>query len=188
MPESNTYLTNQFLIAMPALNDANFSHSVTYLCEHNENGAIGIMINQPLDLNLSDIFAQMDITFVSKKFETLPVLSGGPLHPERGFVIHTAGGVWRSSLDINSEISITTSRDVLEAIAQDKGPMNAIVSLGYVSWEAGQLEKEIMNNHWLTCPANTHILFKLPFAERWEAAMGLLGVDISQLSSDVGHA
>lgn len=188
MTHSDAYLTNYFLIAMPSLTDPYFTHAVTYICEHNENGAIGIVINIPLELHLADVFKQMEITSTNPQLEKTPVLCGGPVHPERGFVIHKSGGNWRSSLEIDSEISVTTSRDILEAIAQDKGPEEAIISLGYANWTAGQLEKEIINNFWLACPANTDVLFKLPFTQRWNAAMELLGIDISKLSSDIGHA
>lgn len=188
MNESEPSLTNHFLIAMPTLTDPYFTHAVAYICEHNQNGAIGIVINQPLDLHLVDVFKQMEITSLNENIENLPVLCGGPTHPERGFVIHTPGGIWRSSLEMTSEISVTTSRDILEAIAQNKGPVEAIISLGYASWTAGQLEQEIINNFWLTCPVNTNVLFKLPFAERWTAAMALLGIDTNMLSSDIGHA
>ncbi len=187
MAESN-YLTNHFLIAMPSLTDPYFSRGVAYICEHNENGAIGIVINHPLEFNLAEVFQQMDIKTNMPETAKLPVLCGGPIHPERGFVIHTPGGKWRSSLDMSSEISVTTSRDILQAIAENQGPADAIITLGYASWTAGQLEQEIINNFWLTCPANTDILFKLPFGERWEAAVHLIGIDLSKLSGDVGHA
>lgn len=188
MSEMQESLTNHFLIAMPTLTDPYFVHAVTYICEHNENGAIGIVINQPLELQLSDVLKQMEITNINPSVEKFPVLCGGPVHPERGFVIHSPGTKWRSSLDMTSEIAVTTSRDILEAIAQNQGPIDVIVSLGYANWAAGQLEQEIINNFWLTCPANTNVLFKLPYAKRWSAAMALIGIDVTKLSSDVGHA
>jgi len=188
MLDANQFLTNQFVIAMPSLTDPYFTHAVAYICEHNQNGAIGIVINQPLELHLSDVLTQMEIIDINPKVKNFTVLCGGPVHPERGFVIHTPGGEWRSTLEMTSEISVTTSRDILEAIAQNQGPQDAIISLGYASWTAGQLEQEIVNNYWLTCPAEKQILFELPYAERWHAAMKLLGIDISKLSSDIGHA
>jgi len=187
MSESN-YFTNQFLIAMPTLTDPYFTQAVAYICEHNENGAIGIIINHPLELNLAEVFKQMDINGDDSDIATLPVLCGGPIHPERGFVIHTPGGTWRSSLDMNSEISVTTSRDILQAIAENQGPTNVIITLGYASWTAGQLEQEVINNYWITCPVNTDILFKIPYVDRWQAALQIIGLDIQRLSRDVGHA
>jgi putative transcriptional regulator len=187
MPETN-FFTNRFLIAMPMLTDPYFSHAVAYICEHNENGAIGIVINQPLDLSLADVLKQMDINMIDPTIGKLPVLCGGPVHPERGFVLHSPGGSWRSSLDMSSEICVTTSRDILQAIAQNQGPEKMIISLGYANWTAGQLEQEVVNNFWLTCPADPEILFKLPFGERWAAALHSLGIDITKLSSDTGHA
>ena len=184
----NINLNNHFLIAMPNLTDPYFTHAVTYICEHNANGAIGIVINQPLQVGLSEVFQQMEIETTDKEIGTLPVLCGGPVHPERGFVIHKPNGKWRSSIEMNNEIAVTTSRDILQAIADKKGPTEVVISLGYASWTAGQLEQEISNNFWLTAPADTEILFKLPFAERWHAAMGLLGIDPNFLTSDIGHA
>lgn len=184
----NIYLNNHFLIAMPNLTDPYFAHAVTYICEHNANGAIGIVINQPLQVGLSEVFQQMEINVVDKDIGTLPVLCGGPVHPERGFVIHKPNGKWRSSIEMNHEIAVTTSRDILQAIAEKKGPTEVVISLGYASWTAGQLEQEIANNFWLTVLADTEILFKLPFADRWHAAMRLLGIDPNFLASDVGHA
>lgn len=185
---NENFFTNKFLIAMPMLTDPYFARAVAYICEHNENGAIGIVINQPLDLKLADVFKQMDIVTENEVVGNLPVLCGGPVHPERGFVLHTPGGSWRSSLEMSSEISVTTSRDILQAIAESQGPSNMVISLGYASWTAGQLEQEVINNFWLVCSPDTEILFKLPFGQRWSAAVASLGIDISKLSSDTGHA
>lgn len=185
---SPNFLTNHFLIAMPSLVDPYFSHSVTYICEHNENGAIGIVINRPLEINLIEVFNQMEIKSDNPNADGLPVLCGGPVHPERGFVLHTPGGNWRSTLEMSSEISVTTSRDILQALAQNSGPPKVLVSLGYASWTAGQLEKELVENMWLVCPATPEIIYKTPFSERWEAAVHLLGIDINNLSSNMGHA
>lgn len=188
MADATNFFNNRFLIAMPMLTDPYFSHAVAYICEHNESGAIGIVINQPLSLSLGDVLKQMSITINDPVISELPVLCGGPIHPERGFVLHTPGGNWRSSLDMSSEISVTTSRDILQAIAEKQGPNQVLVSLGYASWTAGQLEQEVINNFWLVCPADTEILFKLPFGNRWAAALKSLGVDINKLSTDSGHA
>jgi putative transcriptional regulator len=185
---NSLYLTNQFLIAMPLLTDPYFAHAVTYICEHNENGAIGIVINQPLELQLAEVFKQMEIEVSDTTIGGLPVLCGGPIHPERGFVLHTPSGTWRSSLEMSSEICVTTSRDILQAIAQNQGPQEMLISLGYASWTAGQLEQEIINNFWLTAPVSTDILFKLPFNERWEAAIRSIGIDLNKLSEIAGHS
>jgi putative transcriptional regulator len=182
-----TSFTNHLLIAMPNMADSRFTRSVIYLCEHNENGAIGIVINHPLEISLSEVFQQMDIEATDPNINALPVLAGGPIHQERGFVLHTPGGNWRSSLEMSSEIAVTTSRDILQAIAQNKGPEKVVISLGYASWTAGQLEREIMNNFWLVSPSSADILFTVPFPDRWTAAARLLGIDITKLSSDVGH-
>ena len=185
----SVYLNNQFLIAMPLLTDPYFAHAVTYICEHNENGAIGIVINQPLELELAEVFKQMEIEVADSMIGNLPVLCGGPMHPERGFVLHTPSEIaWRSSLEMSSEICVTTSRDILLAIAKNEGPKEMLISLGYANWAAGQLEQEIINNFWLTAPVSTDILFKLPFNKRWEAAIHSIGVDISKLSDIAGHS
>jgi putative transcriptional regulator len=184
----NNFLANHFLIAMPTLTDPYFTQGVAYICEHNEKGAIGIVINHPLELHLAEVFRQMDITVQNPDTAALPVLCGGPVHPERGFVIHSPSGNWRSSLEMNSEIHVTTSRDILQAIAENQGPSNAIITLGYANWTAGQLEQEIINNYWITCPVDLNILFKLPYAERWKAAVKLVGIDLDKLVSNIGHA
>lgn len=183
-----TSLSNHFLIAMPTLSDPYFNHSVIYLCEHSEKGAVGIVINRPLDLNLTDVFEQMEISSVNLMANEIRVLCGGPVHPERGFVLHKPGGQWRSSLEMNSEICVTTSRDILEAIAKNEGPDHMVISLGYASWTPGQLEKEIKENAWLACPVSSDIVFSLPYEQRWHAALQLIGVNSVHLSSKIGHA
>lgn len=188
MSEESQYFTNHFLIAMPSLTDPYFVRAVAYVCEHNENGAIGIVINHPLELSLAEVFRQMEINSKGSDSIDMPVLCGGPVHPERGFVIHSPGGAWRSSLEMNGEISVTTSRDILQAIAENQGPPQVIITLGYASWTAGQLEQEIIDNYWLVVPVNTNILFNVPFPNRWEAALQLVGIDFNNLSRDVGHA
>jgi putative transcriptional regulator len=184
----SSYLTNQFVIAMPMLTDPYFIQGVVYICEHTENGAVGIVINHPLNLNVTDVFKQMEIKVTETLANDFPVLCGGPTHPERGFVIHTPRGNWRSTLEMNSEISVTTSRDILQAIAENQGPSEVIVTLGYASWTAGQLEQEILDNYWLTSPIDLNVLFKTSYAKRWHAAMHNLGIDPVKLSTDVGHA
>lgn len=187
MSES-TSLRNHFLIAMPALADPHFSHTVTYICEHNEEGAMGIVINRPLDVPLSEVLRQMEVE-PSKALDTSVLVNeGGPVQPSHGFVIHTPVGAWESSMQINDEIALSTSRDILTAIGHNEGPSRYLIALGYAGWGAGQLEEEMAENAWLSGPADMNILFELPLEQRWEAAARLLGVDLNLLSSDVGHA
>lgn len=180
-------LTNQFLIAMPALTDPNFFHSVTYICEHNGEGALGIVINHPMEIRLGDVLEHMGIHAKTEQIASLPVFAGGPLHRERGFVIHYPGGKWDNVLNVG-EIGIASSRDILEAIARGEGPAQALIALGYAGWGPGQLEQEMADNAWLSGPADVRILFDLPSEERWAAAAALFGVDLNRLSNDVGHA
>ncbi len=181
-------LTNHFLIAMPSMSDPNFANSVIYICEHNKQGATGIIINKPVGVQLQEVFEQMQIKCDVQRSQEIPILFGGPVHPERGFVIHRPQGKWRTTLEMDKEISITTSQDVLDAIALGKGPDDLIVALGYTGWDSSQLEEEVAKNAWLTCPADPDILYKTPFADRWKAAINLMGIDISNLSSEEGHA
>lgn len=189
MSDSN-YLTDQLLIAMPRLDDPNFSHTVTYVCEHNDEGAMGIVINRPLDggLHLSDILEHLDIQVEDPRLHDQPVFSGGPVETERGFVIHTPTGRWDSSLHVTPEIGITTSRDILEAIARDEGPAQYRVALGYAGWGAGQLEQELSENTWLSTPATDSLLFDTDHDQLWEAAASQLGIDPRLLSGEAGHA
>ncbi len=183
-----SYLTNHFLIAMPALADPNFARTVTYICEHNADGAMGIVINRPLELSLGDVLGHMDITTEKSHVAQMPVVLGGPVQRERGFVLHQPAGDWEATLKVTDAIAITTSRDILSAIAEDSGPERMLIALGYAGWGAGQLEQEMADNAWLSGPANAEILFGMPYTERWEAAVALLGVDLSNLSDEVGHA
>jgi putative transcriptional regulator len=187
MSES-TNLQNHFLIAMPALADPHFSHTVTYICEHNEEGAMGIVINRPLDVSLAEVLRQMEIEPSKALDTTVMVNEGGPVQPSHGFVIHTPVGAWESSLQINDDIALSTSSDILTAIGHNEGPSRYLIALGYAGWGAGQLEEEMAENAWLSGPADQDILFKLPLEQRWEAAAQLLGVDLNLLSSDIGHA
>lgn len=182
-----TYLNNQFIIAMPNLADPNFFHTVAYLCQHNEEGALGIVINRPTDMKLGDIFKQMDITVTSPDSAETPVFAGGPVQQERGFVVHTSGGDWHATMAISDTISLTTSRDVLEAIAAGEGPEQYLVALGYAGWGAGQLEKEIIENAWLNTPCGKQVLFDTPVNLRWKAAADQIGIDINQLTAPAGH-
>lgn len=181
-------LTNQLLIAMPTLGDPNFSQTVAYVCEHSERGALALVLNRPLTMRLSEVFEQLEIAVPSGTLGEEAVLRGGPMQTDRGFVVHRAAGEWDSTLKVSDIIHVTTSRDILGAIARGEGPSPAFVALGYAGWEGGQLEEEIRANAWLTAPADFHIIFELPFEERWDAAAGLLGVDLSRLASISGNA
>jgi len=185
-----TSLADHFLIAMPALQDPNFFHGVTYICEHNENGAMGIVINRPLDMGLGEIFAETDTRSDIDEINRHPVYLGGPVQNERGFIIHQPPGNWDNLLVVSDRIGVTSSRDLLQAIASGEGPSRILVALGYAGWGPGQLEQEMAENAWLSVPARDaeHIIFELPDNERWQAAAGLAGVDMSRLSPDIGHA
>jgi putative transcriptional regulator len=184
----STYLTNQFLIAMPKLMDPNFFQSVTYICEHNENGAMGIIINQPVELSILDLMEQMDMETELEQLEMESVFRGGPVDEEHGFVIHQPMGHWESSMPISDEIAITTSNDIIQAMAAGNGPKRYLVALGYAGWGPGQLEQELLDNSWLNGPADPRIIFDTPAEKRWEAAAALLGINIHQLTMDAGHA
>jgi len=183
-----TNLTNHFLIAMPGLADPNFYHTVTYICAHNEEGAMGIIVNRPLDLVLSEVLEQMNMEAPDKKTGQIPIYHGGPVQTDRGFVLHQPLQKWDSSIEICNQIGIATSRDILRAIANGVGPDNTFIALGYAGWAAGQLEREIKENAWLNGPADSSIIFNTPTEKRWESAAALLGVDLEKLSIDIGHA
>lgn len=185
---ATSYLTNHFLIAMPSLQDPNFARTVTYICEHNDDGAMGIVINRPLDLHLGDVLSHMDIKAKGQQIAKLPVVLGGPVQRERGFVLHQPSTDWDATLHVTDEIGVTTSRDILTAIAHGEGPQQILVALGYAGWAPGQLEQEMVDNAWLSGPADLEILFDLPYQARWEAAAALLGIDLLTLSDEVGHA
>jgi len=180
--------TNHLLIAMPTLADPNFSHTVTLICEHTEKGALGIVLNKPLPMKLSDVLSQMKLEPRDEQIAAQPVLRGGPLHNDRGFVLHRPGGEWDATHRVSDFIQVTTSRDILAAMARGEGPSNAFIALGYASWEAGQLEREIRDNAWLTVPANESVVFDLPFEERWQRSWQLLGVDVDKVSLVAGNA
>jgi putative transcriptional regulator len=185
----DTSLRNQFLVAMPGMVDGNFDHTVTLLCEHTPEGAMGLVINRPTTLELRDMLQHMGLETDSLSAEPSPVFWGGPVQPERGFVLHNpSDGEWDSTLKLSDALSITTSKDILVAIGQGKGPVQYLVTLGYAGWSAGQLEDEILHNSWLNTPADSAILFQTPTASRWEAAARLLGVDVRLLGTDPGHA
>ena len=181
-------LTHHFLIAMPSMVDTNFAKSLTYICEHNEQGALGVVINRPIEMTLKSLFEQIDIPLRDDTRSRLPVYFGGPVQVDRGFVLHRPPGDWESTLSINAQIGLTTSRDILQAVGEGRGPQQLLVSLGYAGWAPGQLEQELSQNAWLTVGANLDVIFELPAEQRLSAAMSLLGIDMAQLSDDVGHA
>lgn len=177
---------NQFLVAMPGLDDEHFDHAVTLMCEHSDQGAIGLIINRPIELKLTEMMAQMGLDH--EAVDERSVYWGGPVQPERGFVIHKTPDGWESCMPLTESLYITTSRDILKAIGLGQGPKEYIVVLGYAGWSAGQLESEILNNSWLNTPVDQAILFKTPIRDRWQAATRLLGVDVTQISFGAGHA
>ncbi len=185
---SGACLRDHFLLAMPSLNEGLFSHSVTYLCEHGESGAMGLVINQPLDLSVAEIFEHLKIR-PSRDFSDEPVMAGGPVQLDHGFVLHRgAGKHWDASLTVTDDITLTTSRDILVAIADGSGPQEYLIALGYAGWSAGQLEEELSRNSWLTVPADSDILFATPWQRRMSAAAGALGIDMNLISAQAGHA
>ncbi len=186
---NNTFfLADQFLIAMPTLNESSFSGSVTYLCQHSEEGAFGVVINRHSKITVGEVMQQMSIEEVSTDIKDLPVYDGGPVEPERGFILHSPVGDWDSTLKMSDSVALTTSRDILEAIAINKGPQQFLIALGYAGWAAQQLEQEIIDNAWLNVAADSSILFETPVNQRSKAAAASLGVDIDALSIQFGHA
>jgi putative transcriptional regulator len=182
------YLDQQLLIAMPDMSDPNFRRSVTLLCQHNEEGAIGITINRRSGFVLGEVFGQIGISCADQKVIDVLVLEGGPVSPDRGFVLHTPRDGYDSSLSVNDEIMVTTSRDVLKDIATGEGPDRFVMALGYAGWGQGQLEGEMRENAWLAAPADSDIVFNQPVENRWKRAVGSLGIDFSMLHREGGHA
>ena len=182
------FLEQQMLIAMPGMLDPNFTGSVTLLCQHNDTGAIGITINRLSNFSLGEIFSQLSIDCENDTIRKLPVLDGGPVAPDRGFVLHTPRDGYESSMGVGQEIMVTTSRDVLADIAAGAGPDKYMVALGYSGWGGGQLEDEMLANAWLSVSADTKIVFDLPLPSRFDEALGRLGIKVDQLLSEAGHA
>jgi putative transcriptional regulator len=185
-------LTNHFLIAMPAMADPNFARSLTFVCEHNAEGALGIVINRPTDMTLATLFERVGLALETQEAESLfgamPVYFGGPVQTDRGFVLHRPAGEWQSTLKVTDDIGLTSSRDVLQSMGAAAEPQEVLVTLGYAGWSAGQLEWEISQNAWLTVAASPQVIFDLPPEERLPAAMQLLGIDFTNLSDTAGHA
>ncbi|KAB8057987.1 MULTISPECIES: YqgE/AlgH family protein [Janthinobacterium] len=188
---STLNLANHFLIAMPAMQDPIFGGTVVYVCEHNENGVLGVVINKPTDMTMEVLFDRIDLKLAAGSDTPIinePIMFGGPVQDDRGFVLHTPGARYSSSLTVTDEIAFTTSIDVLEAVAKGDGPERMLVSIGYSGWSPGQLEDEIGRNGWLTVGASADILFDFPIEQRYVAAIKLLGIDPLMLASEAGHA
>ena len=180
--------TNHLLIAMPSLSDPNFSQAVTLVCEHTDKGALGIVLNKPLPMRLSDVLTQMQLEPSSEEIAAQPVLRGGPVHTDRGFVLHRPGGEWDHTHKVSDSIQVTTSRDILAAMAKGAGPTDAFIALGYAGWDSGQLEREMADNAWFSMPVDARVVFDLPFEDRWLSAWRFLGIDVDKLSLVAGHA
>ncbi|MDH5370616.1 MAG: YqgE/AlgH family protein [Gammaproteobacteria bacterium] len=186
-------LCNHFLIAMPSLNDPNFEQSVSYICEHNNEGAMGVVINRPTGLTFADLCEQLEIEITDTDTINFPIFNGGPVETERGFILHTPIGEWESTLVVTKDIGLTMSQDIIQAIAEgydsdNKPPAHFIITLGYAGWSEDQIEDEIAENVWLNVAATNDILFNTPVEQRWTDAAALLGINLQQLSSDIGHA
>ena len=187
-------LHNQILIATPSMQDPYFQKSVAYVCEHNDRGAMGIIINHPMSITMADLLHHMELLGNDTDAEEIPlhlqqpVLAGGPLQRERGFVLHRPAGTWQSSFVIDNDLTITTSRDILQAMVDHQGPEQVLIALGYTGWEAGQLEEEIAQNSWINCGVDYRILFDTPPEQRWQAAGRLLGIDLNSFPNAMGHA
>jgi putative transcriptional regulator len=185
---SSINLTHHFLIAMPNMADPYFAKTLTYVCEHNDQGALGLVVNRPIDMTLQALFERLSLTLKHKDLSDAPIYFGGPVQTDRGFVLHEPTGNWQSTLRVRDSIGLTTSKDILEAVGRGEGPQKILVTLGYAGWSAGQLEHELGQNAWLTVEAKDAILFDLPSEERLPAAMELLGVDYARLADSAGHA
>ena len=194
MPMSNkpssehAYLANHFLMAMPGMADPNFDETLILLAEHSAEGAMGLILNRPMQFDLGSLFQRIDLTLPDKQLAAQPVLSGGPVQSDRGFVLHREPGQWQATIPIGPDLSLTSSRDILEAMAQEAGPSEAVVTLGYAGWAPGQLEAELTQNAWLSVQADASLIFDLSLEQRLGAAFGLLGVDPTLLHGAAGHA
>ena len=188
MPDSASFLSQQLLTALPTLADPNFSRTVTLICQHDGNGAMGIVLNRASELSVGDLFSQVDVEGGSDELRARPVLAGGPVHSERGFVLHDGDRDWDSSIRLSGGLTLTTSRDVLQAMASGEGPEHVLVALGCAGWGAGQLEQEIAENSWLTVDADPAVIFDTPVEQRYDRALALLGLEAWKLSPEAGHA
>lgn len=182
-------LSNHFLIATPKLSDPFFSRSVVYVCEHNDEGSMGIIINLPVHTTVGKVLETVLQTEIkSKELNTEPIYAGGPVHMDHGFILHYPQEGWNSSIQISPEVMLTTSKDILEALGTERGPNQYLVAMGFAGWEPGQLEDEIRDNSWLVAPAQAHILFDTPASERWHKTGESLGIDLYQMTDEIGHA
>lgn len=184
-------LTNNLIIAMPGLADPMFEKSVSFICQHTEQGAMGLTINHPTNINLADLLIQLEIPMIADDLDSVPVYLGGPVETGHGFILHTndtALEAWTQTIKINEQISLSSSRDILIAIAKGEGPSNFLITLGYAGWSKGQIEKEMEQNSWINVPADNDIIFNTPTDKRWESAALKLGIDINLISGDIGHA
>jgi putative transcriptional regulator len=185
---SSIDLTHHFLIAMPNMADPYFSRTLTYICEHNDQGALGLVVNRPIDMTLQALFERLSLTLNDGEFADAPIYFGGPVQTDRGFVLHAPAGNWQQTLHVGETIGLTTSKDILEAMGRGEGPGRILVTLGYAGWSPGQLEHELSQNAWLTVEATDDIIFDTPAEERLPAAMELLGIDYASLHDEAGHA
>ena len=195
MARAPVNFTNQFLIAMPSLREGTFAGTVIYLCEHTDKGALGLVINKPIDITLKNLFEKVELSLDRPELAESPVYFGGPVQTERGFVLHESlggddgeGGHYNSSLRIPGGLEMTTSKDVLEALSSGAGPKKVLVTLGYSGWAAGQLEDEMSRNSWINVDAEPGIIFDTPVGQRYDKALSLLGIDANMLSGEAGHA
>ncbi len=182
-------LAGHFLIAMPGMLDVNFSETLTLLCEHNAQGALGFVVNRPTELTLAELFEQQGVEFdPDSPVARQPLYAGGPVETERGFILHSPERRWEATMPVDEHFAITASRDIIEACARGEGPRHFLFLLGYAGWGPGQLEREMAENAWLSTPADPRIVFELPPAERWQAAARQMGIDLTLLNPDAGHA
>lgn len=188
MTTASSQLSNRLLVALPALHDPHFARGVALVCQHDAEGAMGVMVNRPSEYTLGEVLQQMGIASDDEGLQSRMVLAGGPVHPERGFVVHDGGDGWDSTLAVGDGLYLTTSRDVLEAMARGEGPSQAVVALGCAGWGPGQLEQELLEDSWLMVPARREVLFELPLEQRWQAAAGSIGVDLVNVATHSGHA
>jgi putative transcriptional regulator len=184
----NVNLTRHFLIAMPSMADPHFARTLTMICEHNDRGALGVVINRPVDMDLHALLEQIEVPPTKATLKSVSVHYGGPVQIDRGFVLHTPLGQWQSTLAVGDDLGLTTSKDILESLARGEGPQQMLVTLGYAGWAAGQLEHELAQNAWLTVQADLAVIFDTPAEQRLPAAMALLGINPAMLSDDAGHA
>ena len=188
MEGTATNFGNHLLVALPSLQDGGFAQSVVLLCQHDGDGAMGVVVNRPSEYTLGEVLEQMGIEGGEAALQAQPVMAGGPVHRERGFVVHDGDRAWDSSLALGAGLFLTTSRDVLEAMAKGEGPPRALVALGCAGWDAGQLEQELVDDSWLMVPVREEVLFELPLPQRWQAAAGSIGVDLVNFAGQSGHA